>query len=329
MKDLIFASPMADQLYAYIRLRRSFGFELRSQAHILQKFDRVLQREMSSPGPVTPTIIESFLRSLDGLQPLTRRHQLSTVRQFLRYVRQFEPQTFIPDGVYEPAGCTPHVPHIYTVEEIRALLHEALRYPFRPPGCCGLTYYTLIALLYATGLRISEALALKLCDIDWQRSVLQIRKTKFHKARIVPLSSSTCEGIKRFLADRARKRHAPTAEAPLFVNAKGNRLAYSTVIHSFIKIASRAGVRRPTDVHPARIHDLRHTAAVRRLYLWYQEGKSVQALLPVLTTYLGHSSVSSTQVYLTTTVELLGEASIRFEENLPSPQSPQYGGDLR
>jgi integrase/recombinase XerD len=315
MKDLAFASPLAHHIRAYIALRRSFGFELRSQAHILQKFDRVLQQEMSNSGPVTPTIIESFLRSLDKLQPLTRRHQLSTVRQFLRYVRQFEPQTYIPGRLYEPASSTPQVPHIYTEEEIRALLRQALLCSRRPTQSSGLTYHTLIAFLYATGLRISEALALQLGDIEWQRKVVHIRKTKFHKARLVPMSSSTCHHLKRFLVHRAGQGHATAAEAPLFVNAKGARLAYSTVVHSFIKIATRAGVRRVNDGNPPRIHDLRHTAAVRRLCLWYQEGKNVQALLPVLSTYLGHSSVSSTQVYLTATAELLAEASKRFEQH--------------
>jgi site-specific recombinase XerD len=317
MKDLTFVSPLANHFGAYINLRRSLGFELRSQAHILQKFDRVLKEEMSNPGPVTSPTIESFLRSLDGLQPLTRRHQLSTVRQFLRYLQQFEPQTFIPARVYEPAGSTPHVPHIYTDEEIRALLHEALLYPLRPTQSRGPTYYTLIGLLYATGLRISEALGLQLGDIDWQRSLLQIRRTKFHKARFVPMTASTCDRIKRFLVDRAGRGHATSAEAPLFVNAKGRRLVYSTVIHTFIKIATRAGVRRPNEVHPPRIHDLRHTAAVRRLHLWYKDGKNVQALLPALTTYLGHSCVGSTQIYLTATAELLAEASHRFEQHFP------------
>ena len=219
MKDLTFASPMAQHFRAYIALRRSLGFELRSQAHILLKFDRILQQEMSKSGPVTPTMIESFLRSLDGLQPLTRRHQLSTVRQFLRYAQQFEPQTFIPARVYEPAGSTPHVPHVYTDEEIRALLQQARLYPLRPAQSRGLTYHTLIAFLYATGLRISEALTLKLGDVDWQRNVLQIRRTKFHKARLVPMSPSTCDHLKRFLIDRAGKGHATGAEAPLFVNA--------------------------------------------------------------------------------------------------------------
>jgi integrase len=195
------------------------------------------------------------------------------------------------------------------------LLKEALLYPFHQPQCPRLTYYTLIAFLYATGLRISEALALKLGDIDWRRSLLQIRKTKFHKARLVPMASSTCSGIKRFLLDRAEKGHPTTGESPLFVNAKGSRLSYSTALGAFIRIACRAGVRRSIEVRPARIHDLRHSAAVRRLYLWYQAGKNVQALLPVLATYLGHSSVSSTQVYLTTTAELLAEASSRFEQH--------------
>ena len=89
-------------------------------------------------------------------------------------------------------------------------------------------------------------------------------------------------------------------------------MSYSTACHAFHKITRRAGLRVPGRPGP-RIHDLRHTATVRRLYLWYREGKDVQALLPVLVTYLGHTRISSTDLYLTMTSELLDEAGKRSE----------------
>jgi integrase len=315
MKNLQFASVLAGRLAAYVALRRSLGYELRSQVYILRKFDRVAQREMKEPGPVTRDVVHAFLRSLDGLQPLTRRVQLSVVRPFLRYLQPFEPQTFIPGRSCEPAVSSPRAPHIYTDDEIHALLREALRYPVRYPCWHGPMYHTLIALLYATGLRISEALALTLNDLDWKRAVLQIRKTKFHKSRLVPMTRSTCAGVQRYLVDRSERGHPTTPDASVFVNREGMGLSQSTARRAFVTISRQAGVRSSTQSRPPRLHDLRHTAAVKRLLLWYREGKEVQALVPVLATYLGHSSVRSTEVYLTTIPELLSEASARFEQH--------------
>lgn len=315
MKEVPYVSVLAERLTDYVRFRRSVGFEIRTQVYILRKFDRVLRREMKGEGPVTRQIVESFLESLDGLAPLTRRMQLSVVRQFLIYMRRFQPKTFIPGPLQEPSRSSPRTPHIYTDDEIRSLLREALCYPRRYRARRGLTYYTLIAMLYATGMRISEALSLTLADVDLDSAVLRIRKTKFHKSRLVPLARSSCRGIRRFLVERAEKGHPTHPEAPFFVGYRLPCLSYSAANQAFRQIARQAGIRGPVGTRGPRVHDLRHTAAVRRLSLWYKEGKDVQALLPVLSTYLGHSSVSSTEIYLTTTAELLAEASARFERH--------------
>jgi integrase/recombinase XerD len=314
MRERPYSSPVGHRLADYVALRRSLGFELRSQAFILHQFDRVLRREMTGPGPVKREMVESYLRSLDGLQPLTRRVRLSTVRQFLRYLSQFEPLTFIPDRFVEPAKSSPRAPYIYTDEELRALLREALRFPVRFVARRWLLYHTLIGFLYATGMRISEALALTLADFDSRRAVVHIRKTKFHKARYVPVTRSTAEAIRRYLTARAERGCPTLPSSPLFVSEKGSPLPYGTARVAFRKIARMAQIRGVKGGRAPRVHDLRHTAAVRRLSLWYHEGKDVQALLPALVTYLGHSAVRCTEVYLTATPELLEAASARFED---------------
>lgn len=316
MKEILYTSVIAEHLGSYVALRRNLGYELRTQVYTLGQFDRVVDQEMTRPGSVTREVVEAYLKSLDGLQPITRRVRLSAVRQFLLYLRQFEPETFVPDSSLAPARSSPRAPYIYTNEEIRALLREALNFPFRYPRRRWLLYHSLLAFLYATGMRISEALALMLRDVDLNRGLVHIRKTKFHKARVVPLLGSTCEGLGRYLTARAERGHPTTPEAPLFVNKEGKPLPYSTARQAFAAIAKCAGVRGAKETRRPRIHDLRHTAAVRRLYLWYQAGKDVQALLPVLVTYLGHSAVRCTEIYLTTTAELLAEANKRFENHL-------------
>jgi len=325
MTTVTYASVLAKQLTDYVALRRSLGFEFRTQVMVLRQFDRVVQREMLGPGPVTPGVVEAFLRSLVGLQATTRRLRLSIVRQFLLFLRQVEPETFIPGRSLEPARASPRAPHIYTDGEIQALLREARRFPVRYPGRRWLLYPTLLAFLYATGMRISEALALTLEDIDWRQAVVRIRKTKFHKSRLVPLAPSSCAAIQRYLTARSERGHATAPTDPLFVNEHGGRLPYGTALHAFHQIARRAGVRGPPGTRGPRLHDLRHSAAVRRLYLWYREGQDVQALLLVLVTYLGHSAVRCTEIYLTATAELLAEASARFEQHFPL-DSESHGG---
>jgi hypothetical protein len=121
-----YGSPVANRLTDYVALRRSLGFELRTQVFVLGQFDRVLQRTMKRSGPVTRSMVESYLASLVGTQPLTRRVRLSTIRQFLLYLRQFEPRTFIPDRFLLPGRPTPRAPHIYTEEGKRSMEGGAL-----------------------------------------------------------------------------------------------------------------------------------------------------------------------------------------------------------
>jgi site-specific recombinase XerD len=320
MKDVAFKSVLAHHLRSYVSFKRSLGYELRSQVYTLRRFDRILERRMSRAEPVTRSLVEEFLRGLDRLQPLTRRMRLGTLRQFLLYLQQHEAETFVPDHLpFARPPSSPRAPHIYTDEEVRALLREAARINSRYPTRCWLIYQTLIALLYATGMRVSEALGLDLGDVDWKQRALRIRKTKFHKTRLIPLAASSCQGLQRYLLARAERGHPTAPDAPLFVNQKGGRLPYRTVHAAFATIRRRAGIQPLPGGRSPRLHDLRHTAAVRRLYLWYREGKDVQALLPLLVTYLGHSHVSGTEIYLTMTWEVLAEAGTRFDRYLSSP----------
>jgi site-specific recombinase XerD len=324
MRDKLFSSCLAQHLSGYLALRRSLGYEMRSHLCVLRQFDRAVARGTQSRGPVSRDVIEEYLRSLAHLQPITRRLRLSMIRQFLLYLRRFEPGTFVPDRSMEPARTAPRKPYIFTEDEICNLIRAAYGYPPRYRCRRWLLYPTLFGLLYVTGMRVSEALQLKLEDLDLRQGILRIRKAKFHKARLVPLVESSCAALKRYLMARAERGHPTAPDAHLFVNDRGNRLSYTSVRQAFHLVARMAGIEAEARRIP-RIHDLRHTAAVRRLFLWYREGKNVQALLPVLSTFLGHSAVSGTAIYLTTTAELLAEANLRFEKHFGDPASKKGG----
>jgi hypothetical protein len=121
-----------------------------------------------------------------------------------------------------------------------------------------LTQATLIALLSATGLRISEALKLKVADVTGDG--LLIRETKFRKTRLVPLHDTAAAGLARYLVRRQPCSH----DEPMFTNKRGQALRYIAVKETFDRLLGKAGVRSRRARRP-RLHDLRHTFAVRAL----------------------------------------------------------------
>jgi integrase len=155
---------------------------------------------------------------------------------------------------------------------------------------------------------------LNLGDVDLRQKLLFVRKGKFGKSRWVPISLSTSVALQRYIQQRSRVA-AAAAEDPLFLTRGGRRLYHTNVDLAFRQVLTRCGLRGGKGCPGPRMHDLRHTFACTRLLKWYREGKDVQLLLPALATYLGHVKVSSTQVYLQATAELLEEANQRFLKN--------------
>jgi site-specific recombinase XerD len=175
------------------------------------------------------------------------------------------------------------------------------------------TFRTLLLLLYGAGLRDGEAVSLNLEDVDLQEALLTIRDTKFYKTRLVPLATELNDVMAAYAKQRKKAGHSQGGDAPFFVTRLGTRVPQHLLQRNFRRLRAQAGIRRQDGArYQPRLHDLRHAAAVHRLIEWYREGKNVNRLLALLSTYLGHVEIASTQLYLTMTPELLHEASKRF-----------------
>jgi len=172
------------------------------------------------------------------------------------------------------------------------------------------TYATLIGLLAATGLRISEALHLRYGDVT--PDGLLIRKTKFQKTRLVPLHETAMAGLGRYLAQR-RTVHLATDH--VFVDDHGLPLGYGTVYRVFGKLAQSAGIA-PLRGHRPRLHELRHTFALRALQSTPAGRQRIGQHMLALATYLGHVSIDSTYWYLESTPELLTDIAAAGEAYL-------------
>jgi integrase len=290
--------------------RQSLGYSDRTLPSYFGSLDRYAVAHGYMDAWLTRRLCEEWVVSKPNLKPAARAVRHTVLRLLGRFLAYEYPQTHIPGTAYNLASS--FRPHIYTTTEILALVHEAsLLTPvdsLRPR-----TFATLIGLLYCTGLRISEALALRKADVDLDDGVLTIRDAKFHKTRAVPLSHSAQLALADY--DEARRRYSGRSDgvAPFFINEWRRPCCYGTVIGAFLGIARRAGVRGAPGHPGPRLHDIRHSFAVHRLLEWYRDGDDVQARLPLLTTYMGHVCLVSTQVYLDVTAELLHEAASRFE----------------
>lgn len=204
---------------------------------------------------------------------------------------------------------TRRVPHIYSSAEIKCLIDAALQ--LGPPGALQpQTYATVIALLAATGLRISEALSLQFSDVT--PSGLLIRKTKFQKSRLVPVHETTEASLARYLTRRRRVR---SNGQDVFITDDGQPLPYWHVNSTFRKLLKAANVSASGGGRP-RLHDLRHTFAVRALSASPAGRQRISQHMLALATYLGHVNINATYWYLEITPELLRDIAIASEDFL-------------
>jgi site-specific recombinase XerD len=312
MRPLKLQSSLAGPIQTFINLRRLSGTDYKSQTQLLGYFDRFLREQDLSAPRITREITDRYLTSLSHLAPRTRSNRFCVVRQLCEYLARSDPRSYVPEPLKGISSKGAHQPYIYSNSEIQALLGAASKLP--PPNSLRPhTYQTLLGLLYSTGIRIGEALALNLEHFHRTERRLYIAEGKFRKARWVPLSASTCQALEQYLCTRLQIRPR-SPDSPLLLNQRSRRLNHLTVNQSFRHLLRQCGIHHRTHTGP-RIHDLRHSFAVHRLLAWYRDGDDVNARLAWLATYMGHVDIHSTQVYLQPTAELIEQVNRRFHKH--------------
>jgi integrase len=307
------SSPnMESRVQTYLALRRNLGCAMEREGALLLGFAGYADRT-GHEGPLTAELAVRWAKLPEGTNPLWWARRLDVVRRFARHQVALDPRTEVPLPRLLGASQYRPQPHIYSDEEISALL-RATGTLVPTNGLRPSTYSTLFGLLVSTGLRISEALRLARTDVDLHDGVLRITETKFYKSRLVPLHATTTVALRKY--EEQRDRHCPLAEAStFFVSDSGAALEQSAVRHTFVVLRRRLGWENRPQRRPPRIHDLRHTMACRRLRAWYEAGTDVNQALPALSTYLGHTKVTDTYWYLSAVPDLMALASARFERH--------------
>ncbi len=308
--------PLQAGVDDYLAERRRLGFALRSQDTLLADFAKFVADRHHDGALTVALMVDWVRRGKAGLgTPETWYRRMAKLRPFILYLRQFEPQTEIPeDSIFGPEPGRV-APHIYREDEIVALL-DATR-QLGPPGSLrAATFETLFGLMAATGLRVCEALHLQDADVDLKHGMLTVRGSKFAKSRQLPLHPGTVDALARFR--RRRRRNVPTTDdTPFFTGNRGRRLGQPLgerqVHRVFNQLRDRLH-RANRGAHAAsRLHDLRHTFAVRRLMDWHREGTDLDRMMLALSTYSGHTKIAHTYWYLSAVPELMALAGNRFE----------------
>lgn len=293
----------------YIAERRVLGFGMRTAGTQLLAFGKYADKGM--PGsPLTIELIVAWARTSRRSSALTWGRRLEVVRPFVSWLRQHDIRHEVPPSRYFGSVHRRLPPHIYTEAEISEILREASQLAPRR-GLRPKAVQALLGLLACTGMRVSEAIALRRMDVVLDDALLVVRETKFHKSRLVPVHPSAVRELRRYMALRDRLAPAYESDA-FFVIDSGAKLTYTKVRTAFCRLRIRLGWNRLAGRRP-RVHDLRHTFASRRLLRWHEERIDVDRRILDLSTYLGHAKASDTYWYLSGFPELMALAGRRFE----------------
>ena len=310
-----FKSPIASQIERFLHFKRAAGYRYCEEERELLVLDRFFVSQLTAHNPIiTDKIIRAYLAESRNNSDTTRANRLSILRQLCCFIEMEEPRTFIPPSRFLGIHRKPFVPRILTRVEGREFIKACLCYP---NGRCsplrGVVHGTALMLLYLTGMRVGEVLSLNLEDVDLQNGVLRIRQSKFGKSRFIPMAQDITDRMQqcRLFVDRFLGIRRP--DDCFFPGPKGARCTKSALLYSFRKVLADANIPYLGTGKGPRLHDLRHSFAVHRMLLWYEQRADLGAKLPLLATYLGHVNLSSSQYYLRLTEDLLSEVTSHYQ----------------
>jgi integrase/recombinase XerD len=319
-----FLSGLAPVFTRYVELKRVLGRRFDGPSRTLQSLDRFLHDQSAKYPDLNAAAFEAWCHTHEHVSSGKRRVYMMEISRFCLYRRRTEPQCFVPDSSSFPAHNQRIKPYIFSEADVAMLLCAASRlqrYPASPlrPEVIRLA----IILLFTTGIRRGELLALTLGDYNQRELTLHIRETKFYKSRILPINSSIADEIEKCLHTRTQLKLPISPNAALIWNAAcgGGPYSATALRNTLQSLLKKCGIVTQKGRLPW-IHCFRHSFAVNTLLRWYRAGVDVESKLPLLATYLGHGSAVSTHYYLHFIEPLRSAASDKFAKHFGELVSP-------
>ena len=322
--DVPFSGRLGAHFRRYLDHRASLGIKGGAHEVYLTSFERFLrQREVDELSAIDHALIEEWNDSQGETTEHNHRYRVLIISKCFDFLvgHQLLDHSPVPELLRHRRRSLP--PYIYTRLEVQGILDaaEALAdhylFPHRGP-----TYRTVLLTLYTLGLRRNEALELRLNDLDFRESTLTVREGKFRKGRVLPFGPRYAAALQRFISTHPLLRGA-AVDAYLFPTAscRTKRMSHKTVSVTLEKLIAELGIVSPPETQRPGLHSFRHSFAVHRVERWHREGVDLRVKMPLLSAFLGHTDLASTQVYLTMTPErlrLVGEAFERMFGTAPN-----------
>jgi len=302
-KSYKFASPFADEITAYLELRKSQGHNHLREKHFLGSLDRYLLGKNISKKELSAPMIEGWLQSLSvEISVNTKIVYISHYSQFAKYLHTLGFEAFIPE---RPIDDKSYIPYVFSEAEIARIFASVdnLAASYRRSGFAGLQFPILLRILYGCGLRLDEALGLQVGDVDLKSGVLLIRSAKGNKDRLVPMDDSLADVLSRYISHNRKNSPKDTL---MFSNRKGERHSGMMMRHWFNVTLEEAGIEKPDLPRYSRnicLHCLRHTFAVHSFRKHDLAGMDMYSAAPLLSPYMGHAKIYGTETYLHMTAE--------------------------
>ena len=306
-----FQSPLATVLAEFVREKRAFGYKYRAAVSYLRRLDRMWLAPDAGKPELSREWWDCFIRLRPGESVTSPACRMSVWRELARHARRSGIEAYLPGAHVAPIHRRSYyVPFIYTRPQLGAMFMAADQASVhhcspRRPWIMGL----MLRLLYGTGLRLGEALGLTMGDYDPPENVLTVRQGKNQKDRLIPLAPALGERLQGYF-----RRFPGDVNTPIFLSPQHHRaLLHNGIEKLFRGLLIKAGLPPRANRSGPRIHDLRHTFAVHRLENWYLAGENLTAKLPILSVYMGHSSLRDTYYYLRITTSFFPEIARRIE----------------
>ena len=315
------ARELEKRLEQYLAVRSALGYRDYFLSRLLQDFVRYVHVRHQNEPIRAGTAVDWACASSDRNGASRLAYRLSAARGFLAHLRASLPDTEVPEaGLLKKSPR--RIPYLFSKGQIVDLLKAASRLgpvdSLRPH-----TYQTILGLMASTGIRIGEAIHLKTQDIklDSDPPRLEIRESKFHKSRLIPLHPTTADKLRDYACLRTRMGYE-SVHTVFFISERRKPLCYETLRSWFARTTRELGMCTSDDRRTPTLHGFRHHFAVERLTLWGQQGASIKDLAPNLSVYMGHVSPEESYWYLTSTPSLLSTAGEAFQRYVAQGSEP-------
>lgn len=298
-----FVGEFRDLLRGFIEHKRALGYKYTTISENLGRFSLFTLKYKVKNKVLLKEIVIGWTAKRKSESVKTWEHRASDLRQFALYLKDIGYEAYIP-GKKHKVRRNEYIPYIFTIEEIHKFFYACDQIQ---PHIRSNKHYVLpvlFRLLYCCGLRISEAISLKVKDLDLDSGIIMIRESKFNRDRLIPITESLAVILRTYYANVVT---AAGPEEPFFINKDCSALTRHDIYKRFREILWEAGISHGGKGKGPRLHDLRHNFCIYTLNRMVNQGIDLYCALPILSTYLGHSSISATQRYVRLTAEVYPE----------------------